>query len=219
MKKNYLKLALFSTVLSLFPYSCDRTSEMNVGKDVSVGNSLYTKQENRLLQNKYGFTSISSYVNKSGNLDFGFFDKGTNSMFNLLPNEELDLTKVTTVDWGNEGTSYIIHFKNNFNKFFVFSVKNGDKIDVNKGVVVENLVDDLGNGKIVFTTIDGKNIDEIEKGKKTGSKNIYGKRTPFKVCFEQAYDDICDDFIGCVAWYTNPQVALLAAAYCGIKTY
>lgn len=36
----------------------------------------------------------------------------------------------------------------------------------------------------------------------------------FRSCFDQAYNDICDGFLGCLAWYSASGVPVAAAVYC-----
>lgn len=94
------------------------------------------------------------------------------------------------------------------------SVKFNEKLNVETGVVIENLADGKGNGKIIYTTSEGETQLTFINGIQQNTSTIYGRT--FRQCFDQAYDDVCDGFIGCVAWYSNPGVPLAAAAYCQI---
>jgi hypothetical protein len=39
-----------------------------------------------------------------------------------------------------------------------------------------------------------------------------------KICFDNCFDEICDGPTGCLAWYTNPGIAVMVIAYCTMKT-
>lgn len=211
-------LILCTALITLFlVWSCERATDSSKQSADKQVNSLFTAKESSLLQKKYGFSTISSYSDYSKNQDFRRINNSSKLKFKLLDDEELDLTKVTVLKIENIGSTYIISFKQNSKKFLLISTKKGGKTNINNGTVIENLVDRKGNGAIIFTNIDGKNIDEIKNGSRITSSNIAGK-SPFRVCLDKAYDDVCDGFLGCVAWYSNPGVALAACAFCELTT-
>lgn len=97
--------------------------------------------------------------------------------------------------------------------------------------IVENQVDTDGNGIIIITSEGFETTKTFEKGKLVtvverenndpllNNPEISNKgKKPFRKCFDQAYDSICDGFIGCLAWYTSPLPALTAIGYCGLTT-
>ena len=56
-------------------------------------------------------------------------------------------------------------------------------------------------------------IYEINTG--SGHTQFTLKASCFRKCFDHIQAQICDDAIGTIAWYTNPELAIGAAAYCG----
>lgn len=142
---------------------------------------------------------------------------------NKLSNtQDLDLKKVTQIEWKNNKISYLIPFINNSRKSLVITVgikEIGKPLNLEKRETVENTRDlSNGNGTIIFTNISGSVKKTFEKGKLIKEVNIYGKLSPFRQCFDAAYDSICDGFIGCASWYSSPLPALTAAAYCRATT-
>jgi len=213
MKRTFSILAIFSILTLTIFYSCRSEGTENT-ETVTSTESLYNKKESTLLQKRYGFISVSNYIDKSNNFDFNNIKSSTKFVDNSFDSNDLDLSKVTETKWDDSSISYIIPFKKSTTKFLVVSVKPKEKLDVEKGVVVENFADAKGNGTIIYTTNDGKTELEFANGIQQNSTTLYGRT--FRECFDQAYNDICDGFIGCVAWYSNPQVPLVAAAYCQI---
>ncbi|MDR0230731.1 MAG: hypothetical protein LBI82_01240 [Dysgonamonadaceae bacterium] len=63
----------------------------------------------------------------------------------------------------------------------------------------------LRSGSVTFEVSDVEDLGDPLKGKL------------FRECFDKAYDTICDGFIGCLAWYTNPTVPITAAVWCTLK--
>lgn len=57
-----------------------------------------------------------------------------------------------------------------------------------------------------------KEIYEINTG--LGHTQFTAMKTPFTRCFDKIQDAVCDDGIGTIAWYTNPEIAIGAAIWC-----
>lgn len=72
-----------------------------------------------------------------------------------------------------------------------------------------------GNGHIILTDIEGSTDKTFENGVMKRETNLYGRT--FRECFDTAYNDICDGFIGCAAWYSSPLPALAAVACYNLK--
>lgn len=189
-------------------------------KENSTGESENAvKQENLLLKEAYGFENITQNVNKSNVKAFKAYNqKRLTSKSNVL--EELDLTRITQIDWNSAKTSYLIPFANNPKKTIIILVDNStdiENIDFSKGTIVEyNLDHTTGNGDIIITTDVGTQKKSFADGVLIESQT--SKKT-FRQCFDDAYNDICDGAIGCASWYSSPLPALTAVAYCAATTY
>lgn len=182
----------------------------------SESENAVNKKENLLLKKAYGFQNISQNINKSNVEVFKSYNlnKLTNKSSNL---EELDLTRVTEIDWDNNKTSYLIPFVNNPKKTIIILIDNIDiqNIDFSKGTIVENNLDPMtGNGNIIITTQEGTQKKSFADGILINSQTS----KTFRQCFDDAYNDICDGAIGCASWYSSPLPALTAVAYCAATT-
>lgn len=69
---------------------------------------------------------------------------------------------------------------------------------------------DQGKGTLVINT------NDMEYSQYYEDYNLLSapERNVFKDCMDEMYNRVCDGFVGCVAWYTNPAVPLAAAVYC-----
>ncbi|MET3036738.1 hypothetical protein ABXT08_11580 [Chryseobacterium sp. NRRL B-14859] len=167
----------------------------------------------KMLEKKYKMT-IASDVS---------IDKNYLSLLNSTLLGEIETSGYTFSDGTND--MYAIPFKGNPSKQFVSNFKDFQAI-------MENNVDDNGDGEIIITSEEVRVTKVFSKGVQVDIKEELGvkepllenasitnaAKKPFRKCFDQAYDDICDGFIGCLAWYTSPLPALTAIAYCGVKT-
>jgi hypothetical protein len=174
-----------------------------------------------LLKNAYGFENISFKNDKSNSLTFNSstsLDKLT--LNKSSKNQDLDLKNVTQINWKNEKVSNLIPFVNNSKKSLVITIEVseiGKSLNLANAKIVENTVDSSnGNGTIILTDIEGSTKKTFENGILKKEINLYGKT--FRQCFDDAYDSICDGFIGCASWYSSPLPALTAVAYCAATT-
>ncbi|SFI14037.1 hypothetical protein [Halpernia frigidisoli] len=156
MKRTFSILAIFSVLTLSIIYSC-RSGENGNTEMLSTTESLYNKKESTLLQKKYGFVSISNYVNKTDKMTFNNIKSSNSFSKNAFSADDLDLTKVTETVWEDAAISYTIVFKNSTTKFLVVSVKKNETFDVNNGVIIENLVDNKGNGEMFYTNVRRRN--------------------------------------------------------------
>lgn len=213
-----IKISVLGLIAILFvAISCSKEESIDQNTDAT------TDKENLLLQKKYNFDNISLNVDKSNISAF----KNLNNL-NKLTNkfskpEELDLKKVTEINWKDNITSYFIPFANNPNKSIVIVETRGNSndsnIDFSKGTIVENNVDqNTGTGYIIITTEEEIIHRSFVNGVLTQELALSGRQT-FRACFDAAYDSICDGFIGCASWYSSPLPALTAVAYCGATTF
>ena len=176
--------------------------------------SLLTDKESYLLKKKFNFSSVSSFKDRSQDILFSTLKSGNDLRRKSVDFSNLDLTKITEVVWLEGNFSYFIPFQDNSSVYLVISSTSLGSLDTEKAVVIENDVDSDGNGTITTIYSDGIYVQSFINGME---QNIVGK-SAFRTCFDNAYDTICDGFVGCVAWYSNPTVPLLAAAYCELNT-
>lgn len=215
-KKLYATILLFLFINSLISISCSK-EDNNSNKSESV-----SKHETDLLKKAYGFENISFKNDKS---DIITFDESTHLeklTFNKSSKrEDLNLKNVTQINWSNDIISYLIPFANDSKKTLVITIRAKDankSLNLASAEIVENTVNENnGNGSIILTSIEGSVEKRFNNGVLENVINLYGKQT-FRQCFDQAYNDICDGFIGCAAWYASPLPALTAVAYCGVAT-
>jgi hypothetical protein len=211
------------SILGLIVLFLSTTIFISCSKDEDTQNPVATNNESLLLKKAYGFESISYKNDKSNNLMF----KSSTNLDRLTLNkssksQDLDLSNVTQINWSKEKISYLIPFINNSRKSLVITINSneiGKPLNFETAEIVENTINNLnGNGEIIITNISGSFKKTFEKGKLINEANIYGKKSPFRKCFDDAYDAICDGFIGCASWYSSPLPALTAIAYCGATT-
>lgn len=209
------------TILGLIAFLFSATIFISCSKEENTNtenqSSMFSKKESTILQSKYGFKNVSSYIDKSNSLEFCYSIK-TSKILNKTTsrnNEDLDLTKITEIVWENGNKSYFVPYLNNPNKSLVVSEISNGVLNFENATVINNSVDLNGNGIINVTTSEGSIVRNFENGIEVSQNVLTGKRT-FRECFDAAYNDVCDGFVGCVAWYSNPGVPLAAAAYCQI---
>ncbi|QIY90148.1 hypothetical protein [Chryseobacterium gallinarum] len=167
----------------------------------------------KMLENKYKI-SIASDIS---------IDKNFLSLLNSTLLANIGTSGYKFSDGTND--MYAIPFKGIPTKQFVSNFKDFQAI-------MENNVDGNGDGEIIITSEEVRVIKVFSKGVQVDIKEEAGvkepllenasiantAKKPFRKCFDQAYDDICDGFIGCLAWYASPLPALTSVVYCGVKT-
>lgn len=105
-----------------------------------------------------------------------------------------------------------------------FTVKEIDllfDIDCNGSGLIEihNKSEDIFLSSIYIDGIKVKTTQQVNKQSDSYNKgqNVFCQREEnetFRECFNRLEDEVCDDFIGTVAWITNPTIQILAAAMC-----
>jgi uncharacterized protein YbcV (DUF1398 family) len=218
-----MKKVIFFCSIFLIPLlnSCSNDSDLNnlsqtdqlqKSKD-SNQNKIEGKSENliRMLENKYKINIESNF-----NINEEQMNSLNNSLFNNIDNNGYKFSI-------NGKEVFAIPFKDNNLKFLLSNFS-----DFN--IILENYVDANGNGNVIITSEDEVVTKQFEKGKLVNIKiieksenllkysSMTARKSKFRVCFDQAYDDICDGPIGCTAWYTSPLPALTAIAYCTATT-
>ena len=209
------------SILAFVALFVSTTVFISCSKEDNTQNPASTSNESILLKKAYGFESISFKNDKSSSSMF-------NSSINLekltlnksSKNEDLDLKNITQINWKNEKISFLIPFLDNSRKSLVITIgvnEIGKTLNLANAKIVENTVDSSnGNGTIILTDIEGSTQKTFENGILKKEINLYGKT--FRQCFDDAYNSICDGFIGCASWYSSPLPALTAVAYCGATT-
>lgn len=197
-------------ISAVFMLNCTRNEETK---------SLSSKEENRMIAKFYGISSIK---------------ENQKIPISVLKNNR-DLSDIGyefLVNKADNRIIYAVPFKQDNKKFLLLDEKG-------KELIMDINVDEKGNGDVTIIYEDNKivknfqnahlmNVDHFEKienfSASTSFKGIEteenwkfiakGKKSKFRECFDEAYDDVCDDFWGCAAWYTNPTVPLLAMIKC-----
>lgn len=206
-------------LLTVTSCSVDDNTQNEIDNSINKEAVLLNK-EAILLQKTYDFDNIDLQVDMSYNLSF----KSAINLSEIAINkskQDLNLINVTQINWKNKEVSYIVPFKANPKKSIVITIgidKVGKTLNYRNEKIVENLIDpNTGNGKIIITDTKGTKERVFKQGilvnKQDGSAKL-----SFRECFDDAYDAICDGFIGCASWYSSPLPALTAVAYCGITT-
>lgn len=209
------------SILGLIALFISTTIFISCSKDENTQNSASTNSESLLLKKAYGFENISLKNDKSNS---SMFNSSTNldklTLSKSSKNQDLDLKNVTQINWKNEKVSYLIPFTNNSRKSLVITIgikEIGKPLNFATAKMIENSVNPAnGNGSIILTDIEGSTEKTFENGVLKNQVNLYGKT--FRQCFDDAYNSICDGFIGCASWYSSPLPALTAVAYCGATT-
>lgn len=209
------------SILGFVALIISTTIFISQSKEENTQDPASTSKESLLLKNAYGFENISFKNDKSNSLTFNSstsLDKLT--LNKSSKNQDLDLKNVTQINWKNEKVSNLIPFVNNSKKSLVITIEVseiGKSLNLANAKIVENTVDSSnGNGTIILTDIEGSTKKTFENGILKKEINLYGKT--FRQCFDDAYDSICDGFIGCASWYSSPLPALTAVAYCAATT-
>lgn len=73
-----------------------------------------------------------------------------------------------------------------------------------------NNIDSKGSGSLSIST---KN-DYFHQDYKNFQRLANLQKNAFRECMDEMYNRICDNFVGCVVWHTDPRVPLVAALYC-----
>lgn len=152
----------------------------------------------------------------------------------------IDLSNVTEFQFDDGTTVLSIPFLSDIKEVLIVSYKDDPTTtvayDIDKNLVLTNHVDQDGNGsmELVFydeiikksysfgNEIRDTSIIEVSPeianndNKTAGFCQLLPNET-FRHCFDRMYDTICDDFWGCIAWHTQPQVPILAAIVCKCK--
>lgn len=205
--KNFKISTLVLILLCLITISSCKKDSIKLN---SNARQMLNEKEYNVLKSHFKFKSLNSLDVSKKEIFKSLNNSNSNAKLSYKL-DDLDLTTATQTIWEDDKVTYFIPFADNDKKFFVAVVNVNNEIDFERSFEIENLVDKDGNGKIITTFNDGESIREFVDGVEITNPN--GK-SRFRQCFDDAYDTICDGFWGCVAWYSNPTVPLLAAAYC-----
>lgn len=190
--------------------------------NLSIAQKLSNEDINKIFKSKYGFEKVEYSLNESKNFELLNSLNINEFLLSKMKVSDLQFSSVTKITWKDGVKTLEIKDKKNPNKFITFSIQGNDYKKLLNLIVVNNNVDMKGNGTINFSLLtsnytytftDGKITNEDENGSNSAGKT----KSCFRTCFDNAYDDICDGFLGCVAWHTNPGVPIAAAAYCSLS--
>lgn len=149
---------------------------------------------------------------------------------------QLNLTNATEYDYADGNKVLTIPYLADSKEAFIVTYRvdnvTEDIFELSKVAVVKNHVNEEGTGNLEIVLNDeiiqksfnfGTEVNFTENPElttqltETASKSLCQRKKgeKFRTCFDRMYDTICDGFWGCAAWYSNPQVPLLAVAVCG----
>lgn len=172
----------------------------------------------KMLKSRYDYEKVDFNISETKNEVLMNSLKSSKFVNSNLSISELNFQNVTEVYHKDGIKSLFIPFIKNSNYTLLISIKGNDYASILKLLIIKNDVDVKGNGIMTVTTPSESFTHSFKDGKNQSTGNIASKaKSCFRTCFDNAYDTICDGFVGCVAWYTNPGVAVMAAAYCELK--
>lgn len=221
MKKFNLFFLFF---LLLFVFACTKTEvvepkstqelEMVTNKKTDIQNQ--NEAVKIILDSNYDYEKVEFNVVASKNEVL--YQTLINSDFvnANLKISQLDMQNVTSLLF-KDGRKFLTIPINGSNHTLSFSIYEDDYSAMESGYFIENNVDSTGNGIMTITTPTETFDHVFVNGVNTSVGTTTAGKSCFRICFDAAYDRICDGPIGCIAWYTNPQVPVLAIAYCGIE--
>lgn len=168
----------------------------------------------KYLQLKYDFEKIVYNVNESKNNNFINALKNDKFISASVSLGELNLLNISVIYHKDGIKSLLIPYIKNSNNNLIVSINGNDYNTFLKTTIVKYEIDAKGNGFIYLSNLSETFNDKFVDGKKQIST---ARKSCFRICFDQAYDSVCDGFIGCVAWSVSPLPALAAATYCGLS--
>lgn len=131
--------------------------------------------------------------------------------------DNLDLENTTVLNWKTRGiTAFVIKYKQN-KKYYTYVLKTlqARSSGNNKSSFLMDFdnISSAGDGRVNYIDINENVISEFKRGIPSDTISLRAKNQ-YRACLDQAYDDICDGFIGCLAWYATPLVPVTAVVYC-----
>lgn len=228
MKKIVLIAATIIVALGAF-IGCKKSNQAHTAEEKNAA----------LLKKRFGFEKVTNHKDISKNVKL----ISALSLSPLVQarnlgdlSSELNFTNAIEYDYADGNKVLIIPFLADTRQAFVVTYRldnvTEDVFDLNKVAVVKNHVDENGTGNLEIVLNDeiieksfnfGTEISFTENPEltlqlsETESRSLCQRKQgeKFRTCFDRMYDTICDGFWGCAAWYSNPQVPLLAVAVCG----
>lgn len=217
MKKlRIVTLSVITMVLSAGLFlSCNKDETPELLKEVATQNN-----EDLQLKKAYEIKEITRNFDLSNSkISNNSTEKSSSEFETLIKSQTLDAKKAVQIEWKKGEISYIVPIDKEGKKFLTITKKDMKKglenINFSDVRMVEYNIDaKTGNGKITIISEGETIVRTFENG--IISNDITAKT--FRQCFDEAYDAICDGFIGCASWYSSPLPALTAVAYCGATT-
>lgn len=235
MKRIIYRLMIIMVfALSGIYYSCNNIErdEININKSDKADKLFLTNSQIELLNSKYPFINYKQGVNMRN--DNHFINRVQKDLLEknyskLISN--FDFSKVSVMEW-EDYFSYILASKDTGGEYYTIIIsKDENNVSKVKLFEKESFILNIdatpnGTGTLKETSKYGINTAVFDEGKlcsvdfieyKPGLRGAVDGNGSFKACFEDAYDTICDGFIGCLAWYTNPTVPVTAAVWCVLQ--
>jgi len=175
----------------------------------------YSQEEiDQIFKTKYDYSSLDYELDFSENSDFTQAVMDNSFLREHVDPSELNFSSITKISWSDGIAVILIKNRNDASQSVAIAVDLARGYsNIERALVANNNVNNEGTGTIEFYTQSGSYSYEFNNG----ANATIMKKSCFRECFDQAFDDICDGFIGCLAWYTNPGVPIATAAYCEIK--
>ncbi|MCX6195217.1 MAG: hypothetical protein NTY55_01025 [Flavobacteriia bacterium] len=169
-----------------------------------------------VLMKKYSILKIDYSEDFTSNEKLSVSLKESNFVTTNILYKHLDLSSVMVLTFSTSYQALAIPVKNKPNQSLVIGIQNNEFNILLLPKFVSNEVSKYGTGWITIVTEEETWSDNFEQDIHLNAENNRPKKSCFRKCFDKAYDDVCDGFLGCVAWYTNPGIAVVVAAGCGV---
>lgn len=236
--RKFILFSLFISALPIVYVSCKK----NDISSSPVLEKTSTEKVYALMQKRFGFKTAEFDKNESQNskliqalVDNKFVQEnvikngssaGSVNDAEKIILSQLNFKSVSKFIWNNGNISFSIPFSSNAKENFIVtfnSTRNNDFLLKRLSILINNVNNLSGNGDLEqIVEVNGKSerIKTIfSLGKKISETSTLpnsqvATKNPFQTCLDTVYNDICDGFWGCMAWYTNPGVPVAAIAYC-----
>ncbi len=193
--KTLIKSVLFVYIILLT--SCDKTD---------TNNSFALSDDQLLIENKLGLSSINQNNNKS-DVDSNFIefdkyiDRGSKEIYTIYRNY-LNLNEYIVKKEINNQTKKLLRINSILDK------------DLNGSLQIKNL---LTMTEIEINYLDGRPI--TDKYSMSNRLNICQANTNETIseCVERETDEFCSDLVSTLAYYTNPSIHVLIIILCSCE--
>ena len=193
--KTLIKSILFVYIILLT--SCDKTD---------TNNSFALSDDQLLIENKLGLSSINQNNNKS-DVDSNFIefdkyiDRGSKEIYTIYRNN-LNLNEYIVKKEINNQTKKLLRINSILDK------------DLNGSLQIKNL---LTMTEIEINYLDGRPItDKYSMSNRLNICQANANET-ISECVERETDEFCSDLVSTLAYYTNPSIHVLIIILCSCE--